>query len=144
MQEEEDLGSIGVSFCKGEEVEVVVAYVKELREPRQPCRTALSPRPKCPASIGEPSLLNVRLCPHRRNMVERRSFLLRLRKGGWGISRRQTWVYLLYNFGQEGSRVPCQSFSITGHRLFGVKLALPLRSRKKTAEAMAAVGSLKG
>lgn len=30
MEEKEDLGSIGIAFCEGEEVEIVVSYVEIL------------------------------------------------------------------------------------------------------------------
>ena len=57
------------------------------------------------AQVGD--VLDVRLCLRRRNRVVRRRILLRLRRGGRGISRQRTWVYRRDNCGQGGSVPVC-------------------------------------
>ncbi len=66
----------------------------------------------------------------------RRSSLPRLRRGGWGIFRRRTWECRLCSFGPEGSG-KIVSAVIEWEQRGGGELALPLRSRKKTADAIA-------
>ena len=70
--------------------------------------------------------------------------LLRLRLIGWGTSRRRTWEYHRGSYGQGGSvsegalggQLGCFALRLCGT----VRIAfptLPLRSRKKIADAMA-------
>ena len=85
MQEEEDLGGIGVAFRKGEQVEVVMADV-EILSSRTREQSACYSNTHIHASPW-----NVHLYPRPRNRAGRRSSLLRLRIGGQGIFRRRTW-----------------------------------------------------
>ena len=101
MQEEEYFGGVGVAFREGEEVEVVVTDVEILLADYGPYEhTSQVKRGEKYKGLGE----EVRLCPRLRNMVERLSFLLRLRRGGWETFRRRTWVCRLCSCGLGESK----------------------------------------
>ena len=109
MEEEEDFSGVGITFCEGEEVEVVVTDVEILLSHYGLYKhTSQVKRGKGIRDRKE----EVRLCPRLRNMVERLSFLLRLRRGGWGIFRRRTWVCHLCSCGLRGSKKSTSKVSV--------------------------------
>ena len=145
MQEEEDLGGVGVAFGQGQEVEIVVSDVEVLSA------AILLVMPHTSLNVGGCKGLPVNsngmtrasphLCLRRRNREVRLRTLLRLLKGGLETFRLRTWGCRRGSCGQGGSMaiVSCQ---LNAHMQYRVTVSaiwrptLPFRSRKKTAEAM--------
>ena len=98
MEKEEDFGGVGVAFRKSEEVEIVVTDIEILLIYLYKYIFQIK------SGKGSRRWKELRLCPRLRNMGERLSFLLRLRRGAWETFRRRTWVYRLCSCGPEGSR----------------------------------------